>query len=112
MAAHLDTDSSSPAVFVNGELLRSYVGKRVRAVVQVIRTENGAVIGKSTDNHQISVKGSPPGSLTSFVEVIGIADDDKSIRAEVWTNFGDEIDTHNYNQLCQLSNGEFKHLFI
>ncbi|KAM6547015.1 hypothetical protein CsatB_027751 [Cannabis sativa] len=113
MASHLDTDSSNPAVFVNGELLRSYIGKRVRALVQVIRSENGAVIGKSTDDNQIFVKGTPPlGSLTGFVEVIGIADDDRSIRAEIWNNFGDKIDTQNYNQLCQLSNGEFKHLFI
>ncbi|XP_062112748.1 replication protein A 14 kDa subunit B [Humulus lupulus] len=112
MAAHQDMDTSNPAVFVNAELLRLYVGRKVRALVQVIRSENGAVIGKSTDDNQIVVKGSPPGSLTSFIEVIGIADGDKSIRAEIWTNFGDAIDAQNYNQLCQLANGEFKHLFI
>ncbi|KAM6547603.1 hypothetical protein CsatB_019279 [Cannabis sativa] len=112
MAAYQDMDTSNPAVFVNAELLRMYVGRKVRALVQVIRSENGAVIGKSTDDNQIVVKGSPPGSLTNFVEVIGIADGDKSIRAEVWNNFGDAIDTHNYNQVCQLANGEFKHLFI
>ncbi|PON31429.1 Replication factor A protein [Trema orientale] len=105
-------DTSNPAVFVNAELLRLYVGRRVRALIQVIRSENGAVVGKSTDDSQIVVKGSPPRAPTTFVEVIGIADGDKSIRAEMWTNFGDAIDTHNYNQLCQLANGEFKHLFI
>ncbi|KAL6141743.1 hypothetical protein ACLB2K_060030 [Fragaria x ananassa] len=58
------------------------------------------------------VKGTPPSSLTKFVEVIGIADSDKSIQASIWNNFGDTIDTHAYNQLCLLANGDFKHLFI
>lgn len=87
-------DTSNPAVFVNAELLRLYVGRRVRAVMQVIRSDTGAVIGKSTDERQIVVKGlPPPGPLASFVEVIGIADGDRSIRAEIWTNFGDSIGT-------------------
>ncbi|KAL5545824.1 hypothetical protein UlMin_005511 [Ulmus minor] len=105
-------DISNPAVFVNAELLRLYIGRRVRALIQVVRSDGGAVVGKSTDENQIVVKGSPPVSLTNFVEVIGIADGDKSIRAEIWTNFGDSSDTYTYNQLCQLANGEFKHLFI
>lgn len=87
-------DISNPAVFVNAELLRLYVGRRVRAVLQAVRSDAGAVIGKSTDEKQIVVKGvPPPGPLTNFVEVIGIADSDKSIRAEIWTNFGDTIGT-------------------
>lgn len=89
-----------------------YVGQKVRAVVQVLHSDGGSVIGKSTDDHQLTVRGSAPGSLTKFVEVIGIADGEKSIRAEIWTNFGDTFDTNNYNQLCQLANGEFKHLFL
>ena len=84
-------DTSSPAVFVNAELLRQYVGRRVRALIQVVRADAGAVIGKSTDDSQILVKGNSPTSLTNFVEVIGIAESDKSIRAEIWTNFGDSI---------------------
>ncbi|TXG58247.1 hypothetical protein EZV62_016076 [Acer yangbiense] len=108
-----DMDTSNPAVFVNGGLLRMYVGRRVRAVIQAIQPDAGGVTGKSTDDHQLVVKGSPPPfRLTNFVEVIGIADSDRSIRAETWTNFGDTFDTQNYNQLCQLANGEFKHLFI
>ncbi|KAG6596575.1 Replication protein A 14 kDa subunit B, partial [Cucurbita argyrosperma subsp. sororia] len=63
-------------------------------------------------NNQIVVKGSPPFPLSKFVEVIGIADTDKSIRADVWTNFGDSFDTSTFNKLCQLANGEFKPLFI
>lgn len=78
----LGTDTSSPAAFVNGDLLRRYVGQKVRAVVQVIRSDVGSVVGKSTDDQQIVVKGSPPSPLTTYLEVI---------RAEVWTNFGDNF---------------------
>ncbi|KAL5547917.1 hypothetical protein UlMin_003148 [Ulmus minor] len=96
-------DISNPAVFGNAELLRLCIGRRVQALIQVFSYD---------DENQIVVKGSPPISLTNFVEVIGIADGVKSIKAEIWTNFGDSIDTHTYNQLCQLANGEFKHLFV
>ncbi|XP_027353056.1 replication protein A 14 kDa subunit B-like [Abrus precatorius] len=106
-------DTSNPAAFVNAELLHFYVGRRVRALIQVVRSDGGAVVGKSTDEKQLVVKGSPPPTpLTNFVEVIGIVDSDKSIRAEIWTNFGDAIDMVSYNKLCQLANGEFKHLFL
>lgn len=81
--------------------------------MQVVRTDDGVVIGKSTDEKQLVVKGSPPPApLTNFVEVIGIANRDKSISAEIWNNFGDDIDMVIYNKLCQLANGEFKHLFL
>ncbi|PON83076.1 Replication factor A protein [Trema orientale] len=102
MAGHQDMDTSNPAVFVNAELLRLYVGRRVRALIQVIRSENGAVVGKSTDDSQIVVKGSPPRDPTTFVEVIGIADGDKSIRAEIWTNFGDAIECGELKYLLPL----------
>ncbi|XP_048432640.1 replication protein A 14 kDa subunit B isoform X1 [Pyrus x bretschneideri] len=107
-----DMDTSNPVVFVNAELLRLYVGRRVRALIQVVRTEGGTVIGNSTDGKELVVKGTPPVPLTKFVEVIGIADSDKSIHAEIWNNFGETIDTSSYNQLCQLANGEYKQLFI
>ncbi|KAJ4705262.1 Replication protein A 14 kDa subunit B [Melia azedarach] len=106
-------DTSNPAVFVNGELLHMHVGRRVRAVIQVIQSDNVGVTGKSTDGLQVVVKGILPSfALTNFVEVIGISDGDRSIRAEMWNNFGNTFDTDNYNQLCKLANGEFKHLFI
>ncbi|RVW63856.1 Replication protein A 14 kDa subunit B [Vitis vinifera] len=52
-------DTSSPAVFVNAELLRTYVGQKVRAVVQVIGFDGGVVTGKSVDDQQLIIKGSP-----------------------------------------------------
>ncbi|KAG5556549.1 hypothetical protein RHGRI_006972 [Rhododendron griersonianum] len=105
-------DTSNPAVFVNAELLHAYMGRKVRTVIQVMRSDGGTVIGKSTDEKQLVLKGSPPVPLTTYVEVIGIADSDQSIRAEIWNNFGDTFDMYNYNQLCILANGEYKHLFI
>ena len=95
-------DTSNPSVFVNAELLRLYVGRRVRAVIQVQSEGNGVIYGKSTDDNQITVKGSPPFTLSKFVEVIGIADTDKSIRADVWTNFGDSFGMRSSSALLIL----------
>ncbi|XP_010434513.2 PREDICTED: probable inactive dual specificity protein phosphatase-like At4g18593 [Camelina sativa] len=97
-------DTTSPAVFVNGALLRRYIGQKVRAVIQVIRSDIGSVVGKSTDDQQIVVKGSPQPPLTAYLEVIGIAESDNTICADVWTNFGDSFDAQNYNELCKLAN--------
>lgn len=61
-------------------------------MIQVIRSDgSGTVNGRSTDDQQIVVKGNPPGPLTTYVEVIGIADSNQSIRAEIWSNFGDTL---------------------
>ncbi|KAL5058734.1 hypothetical protein RYX36_030338 [Vicia faba] len=88
-------DSLSPTVFVNAELLPFYVGRRVRTMIQVVQFDGVFVIGKSPDEKQMIVKISPDSPLplphTGFVDVIGIVSSDKSIKAELWTNFGDEI---------------------
>lgn len=105
-------DTSNPAVFVNGGLMRMYVGRRIRTVIQVIQSDGGAVTGTSTDGHQLVVKGPQPGfALTPFVEVIGIADTDRSIRAEIWNNFGNTFGMTLKSQLLyQLF--FFLHLFF
>lgn len=86
-------DTSKPAVFVNAEMLRNHIGRRVRAVIQVIRNDGGSIVGKSTDEQQLVVKGHPSTPPTTFVEVIGIADSQQSIQAEILTNFGDNFGT-------------------
>lgn len=105
-------DTSNPAVFVNGGLMCIYVGRRIRTVMQVIQSDGGGVTGKSTDGHQLVVKGPQPGfPLTTFVEVIGIADTDRSIRAEIWNNFGNTFGMTLKSQLLyQLF--FFLHLFF
>ncbi|KAL5571364.1 hypothetical protein UlMin_020961 [Ulmus minor] len=71
-----------------------------------------AVVGKSTDKNQIVMKGSPPVSFTNFVEVIGIADGVKSIKAEIWTNFGDSIVGNSVSMKNCDNKSEWKYLLI
>lgn len=52
----LNMDSLSPVVFINMELLPCCVGRRVRTVIQFVRSEGLVVIGKSPDEKQIIVK--------------------------------------------------------
>lgn len=91
-------DTSSPSAFVNGSLMRRYIGQKVRTVIQVVGSDVGSVVGKSTDDLQIIVKGSPPTTTTpsTYLEVIGIAENENSIRAEVWTNFGNSFGNFNF----------------
>lgn len=84
-------DTSSPSAFVNGAFLRRYIGQKVRTVIQVIGSDVGSVVGKSTDDVQMVVRGSPPTPLTTYLEVIGIAESENTIRAETLTNFGNSF---------------------
>eukprot|EP01018_Ginkgo_biloba_P006777 Gb_36734 [translate_table: standard] len=85
-------DTSNPAVMVNGEVIRRYIGRRVRCVLNVVRSDGGILLGQTSDGQQISVKQAPPAiSLSQFVEVIGVAETDRTIRAETCTNFGDKF---------------------
>ncbi|GAB2225842.1 hypothetical protein Drorol1_Dr00021610, partial [Drosera rotundifolia] len=68
-----------------------FLGRKVRAVIQVMRNDVGSVVGKSTDDQQIIVKSSPSQPLSAWVEVIGVADSTQSILADIWTNFGDNF---------------------
>lgn len=82
-------DTSNPGVLVNGDILRAHLGRRVRTVIKVLRPDADGITGISTDDKQIIVKGNIASPLTTFVEVIGIANGPQSIGAEVVTNFGD-----------------------
>ncbi|XP_057424824.1 replication protein A 14 kDa subunit A-like [Lotus japonicus] len=105
-------DTSNPAAFVNAEALPNFVGKKVRTVVQVNGTDGEVTTTKSTDDSQLTIKGLPQVPLMNYIEVIGIAESNDSIAAEIWTDFGNTFDTNAYNQLCQLANGDFKNLFL
>ncbi|XP_027367398.1 replication protein A 14 kDa subunit B-like [Abrus precatorius] len=105
-------DTSNPAAFVNAQMLSNFIGKKVRTVVQVNQYDGGVTTAKSTDDSQLTIKGVPQVPLMNYIEVIGIAESNHSIDAEVWTDFGNTFDTNSYNQLCQLANGEFKSLFL
>ncbi|WVZ72111.1 hypothetical protein U9M48_020622 [Paspalum notatum var. saurae] len=43
----IDMDTSSPAALVNADIMGMFVGRRVRTVVQVQRSEGGVVVGHS-----------------------------------------------------------------
>ncbi|KAI5083936.1 hypothetical protein GOP47_0000105 [Adiantum capillus-veneris] len=107
-------DTSNPAALVNAELLKRYVGRRVRCVVKVVRAEgNSAFAGLTSDSMHISIKqASPISSLSQFVEVIGVVDSDRSLRAEICTNFGDNFDMASFNQLVQMANSDYQPLFM
>ncbi|KAL2900195.1 Replication protein A 14 kDa subunit B [Bienertia sinuspersici] len=71
-----------------------FVGRKVRVVAQVMQFDVGSVIGKSIDDHQLIIKGSPPPHhLSKHVEIIGIADTSQFVAAEIWTSFGDNFGT-------------------
>jgi replication factor A3 len=80
-------DTSNPAPLVNAELLKRYTGRRVRCVMKVLREEgSSSFVGLSSDGMQLSVKHPSAGlPRAQFVEVIGVADSDRSLRAEIVT---------------------------
>ncbi|KAJ1436263.1 hypothetical protein SESBI_04294 [Sesbania bispinosa] len=86
-------DTSNPAAFVNAQLLPNFIGKKVRAVVQVNRFDGEVTTAKSTDDNQLTIKGLPQVPLMNYVEVIGIAESNNCINAEIWTDFGNTFGT-------------------
>ncbi|TVU46086.1 hypothetical protein EJB05_05604, partial [Eragrostis curvula] len=103
---NFEMDASGPPTFVNGELLKMFVGRRVRTVVQVQRDEGGVIVGQSTDGHQLTIRGSldVPVSHSHFMEVFGTAESEQSICAEVCTDFGNNFDAEIFNGLCKFAN--------
>ncbi|CAM0880716.1 unnamed protein product [Alopecurus aequalis] len=106
-------DTSVPSPFVNGETLKMFVGRRVRTVVQVQRNESGVLVVQSTDGHQLTIKGAHDAPESPhYMEVIGIPDSNQSIRAESWTDFGENFDVVPFNGLCKLASDKYKYLFL
>uniref|UniRef100_A0ACD5VDG0 Uncharacterized protein n=1 Tax=Avena sativa TaxID=4498 RepID=A0ACD5VDG0_AVESA len=108
-----EMDTSVPSPFVNGETLKMFVGRRVRTVVQVQRNESGVLAVQSTDGHQLTIRGAPDApEAPHYIEVMGIPDSNQSIRAESWTDFGENFDIVPFNGLCKLANDKYKYLFL
>ncbi|KAJ1254264.1 hypothetical protein BS78_03G104200 [Paspalum vaginatum] len=105
-------DTSSPAALVNAEILGMFVGRRVRTVVQVQRSEGGVVVGLSTDGHQLTIKSAMDVPVSHFMEVYGIAESNQAIRAEVCTDFGPSFDAKAFDGLCKLASDKFRHMFL
>ncbi|KAL6838193.1 hypothetical protein ACP4OV_031990 [Aristida adscensionis] len=105
-------DTSSPAAFVNGEILGMFVGRRVRTVVQVQRNEGGLLVGQSPDGHKLTIKGAMNVPVSNFAEVYGIAESNQCINADSCTDFGADFDAGAFDGLCKLANGKFRDLFL
>ncbi|KAG8045559.1 hypothetical protein GUJ93_ZPchr0008g12494 [Zizania palustris] len=105
-------DTSGPSAFVNGEFMRRFVGRRVRTVVQAQRDEGGLLVGLSADGYQLTIKGASGAPTSHYVEVIGIAENNQTINAEVWTDFGKDFDPAPFHALCILANEHARDLFL
>lgn len=84
-------DASGLPAFANGEMLKTLVGRRVRTVVQVQHHEGGLLVGQSTDGYQLTIRGAMDIPVSHFMEVFGTAESDRSICAEVCTDFGNNF---------------------
>lgn len=86
-------DVSNPSPMVNGDLMRRFMGQRIRTVLKVARVESGVVTGQTCDGMNVTVKalGRDPWQSSTFVEVYGVLDSDNSIKEEVATAFGDSF---------------------
>eukprot|EP00743_Colponemidia_sp_Colp-15_P008774 GILK01009570.1.p1 GENE.GILK01009570.1~~GILK01009570.1.p1 ORF type:complete len:116 (-),score=8.04 GILK01009570.1:105-419(-) len=101
-----------PAVRVNRNSLREYVGKNVRFVGKVVRCSYPVAILDAPDGGQVQVQMSDGASYGStFVEVIGEVNQDLSIREFTFNNFGDDFDLANYNEMVALASNQFRELF-
>ena len=69
------------------------MGRRVTTVVKVTRVEAGNVVGELPDGAPITVRQAPQhvAAQSQFVEVIGIVEGDRMMRAETCTSFGDNF---------------------
>lgn len=95
-------DTSNPAAFVNAQLLPNFIGKKVRTVVKVNQSDGVVTTATSTDDQQLNVKGVPQVPLMNYIEIIGIAESNNSINAEICTDFGNTFGTNHYRFFLQL----------
>ncbi|GJP45210.1 hypothetical protein CLOM_g4628 [Closterium sp. NIES-68] len=107
-------DLSDPSPMVNGEQMRRFVGRKIRTVLRVVRVDPGVITAQTCDNATVTVRAvaRSPWDDSQFVEVIGVPENDTTIREESSTAFGNNFDQGNYNQLCTLVHGEFHSLFL
>ncbi|KAK2076420.1 hypothetical protein QBZ16_000945 [Prototheca wickerhamii] len=103
---------SAPAPRVNFELLGQNIGKKVRLVGKVEGIQGNSLQLRAADDGVVTVmlRGAAPSDL--FVEVEGLVDSPTTLKEDSSTGFGNSFDLGNYNELCKLSNGEFKSLFV
>eukprot|EP00283_Hemiselmis_rufescens_P004418 CAMPEP_0173436732 /NCGR_PEP_ID=MMETSP1357-20121228/17030_1 /TAXON_ID=77926 /ORGANISM="Hemiselmis rufescens, Strain PCC563" /LENGTH=113 /DNA_ID=CAMNT_0014401855 /DNA_START=56 /DNA_END=397 /DNA_ORIENTATION=+ len=107
---------SQPAPRINSTLLQQRVGLQVTVVGKVkpgvgqgeyVHLE-GSDGGDIIVNRSQSVQGDYG---SDFVEVVGTVNADRTVTEAKFSNFGNDFDLKQYNDLVLLSNGALKHLF-
>lgn len=86
-------DTSNPRPMVNSKALQNYTGRRVTTVVKVVKIEGGSVVGEMPGGATITVTQAPQhiAAQAAFMEVIGVVESDRFLRAETCTSFGDNF---------------------
>lgn len=86
-------DISTRRPMVNSKLLRNYIGRKVTTVVKVWRVEGGNVFGELPDGTPITVHRAPQhvAAQSMFMEVIGVVESERFLRAQICTGFGDNF---------------------
>eukprot|EP00242_Pyramimonas_sp_CCMP2087_P003725 CAMPEP_0198212438 /NCGR_PEP_ID=MMETSP1445-20131203/26067_1 /TAXON_ID=36898 /ORGANISM="Pyramimonas sp., Strain CCMP2087" /LENGTH=107 /DNA_ID=CAMNT_0043886881 /DNA_START=111 /DNA_END=434 /DNA_ORIENTATION=+ len=106
-------DVSAPTARVNGQQLAQQVGKKVRLVCKNESIDGTLMRVTAADGAAVTVQLTGSGSYaTAYLEFEGIVENSSTVREIEHTNFGDTFDMTAYDELCQLSNGEHRNLFI
>ncbi|KDD74044.1 hypothetical protein H632_c1625p0 [Helicosporidium sp. ATCC 50920] len=92
--------------------MSQYIGKRVRMVGKVEGVQGNSLQLRAADDGMVTVflRGAAPSD--SYIEVEGNVESPNTIRETACTPFGNNFDLSNYNELCKLSNGQYKSLFM
>lgn len=68
---------------------------------------------QSTDGLQLTIRGAPDApEAPHYIEVTGIPESNQSIRAESWTDFGENFDAVPFNGLCKIVSDKYKYVFL
>lgn len=96
---------------VNGTMLPQFEGQRVLICGQVMSQDGQNAELLCSGNAQVKVQMNP-GSIynNTFVEIVGIASGGV-VREERSVDMGDNFNLGHYDQVVQMANGKFKHLF-
>ncbi|XP_052869656.1 uncharacterized protein LOC128275256 [Anopheles cruzii] len=99
-------------VIVNASLLKRHIDKPVSIHLKVDEAANGcrSFSGKSTDGMDVQVQLSEPlnGKCSGWVEIIGVADTQNTVRGKeivTFFNNGDKVedfDVDGHNMMCTL----------
>lgn len=107
-------ETTNPTPRVNYELLQQHIGKRVKLVCKIDRTEDNKLVVKAADGGTVFII---PSGKSNFdgqvIEVEGVVESPNSLREmEVCSFGGDEFDMATYNELVKMSNGTYSYLFV